>query len=57
MDFLTVSQMADMAGCSEQYIRMQLKNGKIKGADRHGKSWAVTPKDFEQYLNSNGKNK
>ena len=54
MNFLTVKQMSDMAGCSEQYIRMQLKNGKIK-ADRHGKSWAVMPKDFEAYLN--GKNK
>ena len=50
MDFLTVSQMASAAGCSEQYIRMLLKLGKIK-ADRHGKSWAVTPKDFEAYLN------
>lgn len=40
--YLTVKEAVDLMGCTDAWIRMLCRDGKLKGAIRHGqRSWLI----------------
>lgn len=49
---MTVKELAEAAGTSEQYIRQILAEGKIPGAYKFGYTWVIPRLAAERWLES-----
>lgn len=48
-NYLTITETADMLGCTEGRIRQLLRDKKLKGKKFHERAWAIERVSAEKY--------
>lgn len=48
--YLTVADVAGLAGCTEANVRLLAKNGRIPGAEKVGQQWVFDADIVEDWL-------
>lgn len=51
---LTITEIAELAGVSRQYVHAELKAGEFPNARQSGSTWLIPERDYKTWMKKRG---